>query len=101
MTPSHTPTRMPSRRSLQPALAADVHALAAAGHLAAVTDGVYRRAHHPADTTPTARQTHDRHVNAIATAVLARATDAALDAHRAARTLLDRVGVCSTTDHHW
>jgi len=88
---ARTSTRMPSRRSLRPALPVDVQALVKAGHLVPVSDGVYRRAPHPtAATTPTPRQQHDHHVDCIVAAVLDRAADAALAAHVAARALLDR-----------
>lgn len=86
-------TRLPSRTDLQTALPADLEALVKCGHLVAVTDGVYRRAPRTTPpTTPTPRETHDLHVNVITSAVLHRATAAAIAAHHAARAVLDRVG---------
>ncbi len=92
-TPANGHVQMPSRRSLQPPLPADVHALVAAGTLTAVAPNVCRRAVRTritAPATPTPRQQYDRHADCIAAAVLDRAADAALAAHVAARALLDR-----------
>ncbi len=46
------PDQMPSRRSLQPTLPADVAALIRAGHLLEVAPSVYRRAPRSRTTPP-------------------------------------------------
>jgi len=88
-------TMMPSRDHLQPRLPADLGALVRCGHLVAVSDGVYRRGPWTtAPPSPTPREQYDGHIDSIAAAVLDRALDRALDAHRAARAVLtpDRTG---------
>ncbi len=85
MTPSPTPTRMPSRRSLQPALPVDVQALVRCGHLIEVEPGCFRRATRTTDTAPSARELIDHCTDRIGAALLIGDAPTARLYHHAAR----------------
>jgi len=90
VTPWRAPTRLPTRRALQPPPPADVQALVRSGQLVAVTGGVYRRAPHTmAPATPTVRELHDHCISRIIDALHAGDTDTARLFHRAARLVHD------------